>query len=450
MGGATAINDAMTTLDHYVSAFESFAANGASGSPGWLRDARKEAISRFATAGFPTTRQEAWRLTDVKSIVTSPFALAPVPEGGEVSAETVERSRIARDIPVAVFVNGYFVEGLSKLEGLSSGVSVGSLAKAISTAAKPVEAHLTRHVQDDENPFVALNGAFLADGAFVHIDQGAVVGPVQLLFISLPSGEAAQVSHPRVLVVAEKNAQATLVETYTGVGVGAYWTNTVSEVVLAANARVEMYRIQDESTTAFHTAGTYSDQERDSVLKSVMFSFGSRLSRYDVRVVLSGEGAESTLNGLLVLSDRQHVDYHTTLDHASAHCNSWEYFNGIVGGRARAVFNGRIIVRPGAQKTDAKQTNNNLLLSSQARADSQPQLRIFADDVRCTHGATLGPIDEAHLFYLQSRGLKLNEARMLLAYGFASEILGGVELEPLRQRLDGMIRGRIGVVAGGE
>jgi Fe-S cluster assembly protein SufD len=241
----------------------------------------------------------------------------------------------------------------------------------------------------------------------------------------------------------ESGGSATVVESFVTIGAGVTWTNSVTDLVVGPNAKLEAYRLQDESVNAFHTASTWSTQARDSRVSNMIFTFGGAITRHDLVSVLDGENSESTLNGLSVLGGRQHVDYHTKLDHAKPHCRSWEYFNGVFDDRSRGVFNGRILVRPGAQKTDAKQTNNNLLMSRTARADSQPQLEIYADDVKCTHGATLGPIDEAHLFYMQSRGLSREHAKLLLTMGFVSEILNGVELGPLRTKLDGMVRDRL-------
>jgi Fe-S cluster assembly protein SufD len=266
--------------------------------------------------------------------------------------------------------------------------------------------------------------------------------PVQLVFVSLPE-TGPSVAHVRNLVVVEEGAQLSLIEQYTGLDGSPAWTNVVTEMVIGDNAVMDAYRIQREPERAFHTATTRSVQGRSSVLTSTAFVFGAALSRHDINATLDGEGAECTLNGLSVLRGEQHADHHTTLEHAQPHCPSWELFNGIFDGRARGVFTGRIIVRPGAQRTDSKQTNNNLLLSEEARADSQPQLEIYADDVKCTHGATLGPIDPRMMFYLQSRGLPAAAARNLLTYGFGAEILNSVSLEELRAQLDALLRRRL-------
>jgi Fe-S cluster assembly protein SufD len=266
--------------------------------------------------------------------------------------------------------------------------------------------------------------------------------PVQLLFVAVPGREPV-VSHPRALVVLGAGARVALVETYATLGEGVSWTNAVTEIVAGDGARADCYRVQREGSQAFHVATTHSVQGRDSTVTHHPVVLGGALTRHDLVTVLDGSGAYATLNGLYILEGSQHCDHHTTIDHAQPHCESHEYFNGVLDGSSHGVFNGRIIVRPGAQRTDSKQTNNNLVLSREARADSQPQLEIYADDVKCTHGATLGPIDQRALFYLKSRGLSDAEARGLLTYGFGAEILDRMEIPPLRVQLDRLVRLRL-------
>ena len=266
--------------------------------------------------------------------------------------------------------------------------------------------------------------------------------PVQLLYLSAPNGTPT-VSYPRTLVVVERGGRLSLVETYGGTPGSRYWTDAVTEIITHENARVDAYRVQRESEQAFHTAATYSEQGRDSTVTIHPVVFGAALSRHDIVTRLGGPNGHCTINGLYILDGAQHADHHTTIDHAEPHCESHEYMNGVLDGRSRGVFNGRIIVRPGAQRTDSKQTNNNLVLSEHARADSQPQLEIYADDVKCTHGATLGPIDPRAMFYLTSRGISAAEARSLLTYGFGAEIIDRMEIAPLQAQLDRLIRQRV-------
>ncbi len=420
----------------YVRAFERWSANGATADPPWLRERRLEAITRFAEAGFPTTRQEEWRFTDVKAIARSEFTRAEdaaVPQGDHL---LLGGGKVHR----AVFVNGRFAAALSSTTGLPDGVRIGSLRQALMSDAELIERHLGRYVLSDRSAFAALNTAFMGDGAFVFLPERTVLDrPVQLLFLAASNGSQPTVNYPRSLVIAEREAQGAVVESYATIGEARHWTNAVTEVAVGEKARIDAVRIQREDKRAYHTAVTHSYQARDSVYSFVTFTVGARLSRLDLHATLDGEGAECILDGLSLLREQQHADYHTTLEHARPNCNSWEYFNGVFDDRAHGVFNGRIIVRPGAQKTDSKQTNNSLLLSERARADSQPQLEIYADDVKCTHGATLGPIDDEHMFYLRSRGLTDADARAMLTYGFASEILQAVSVESLREDLDQLV-----------
>jgi Fe-S cluster assembly protein SufD len=424
----------------YVEEFQAFSGNGAAAVPAWLDERRGAAMARFADAGFPTSRQEEWRSTDVRPIARTPFRRAKAVSAPDVAVRDYVVG--GRDQWVAVFVNGHFAPTLSDLRDMPAGVKVGSLRLALDTDSDLVEPHLAQWAVAPHNPFAALNTAFIHDGGFLHVPRGVVLTRVvHFLFLSTPTGNgAAHVAHPRNLYVAEAGAQASVVESYAATSSAAeYWTNAVTEIVVGENATLDTYRVQRESQDAFHTASTHSVQGRSSRFSLITFSFGGALSRHDIHAVLDGEGADATLDGLSMLRGRQHTDYHTTLEHAQPNCTSWEYFNGVFDDRSRGVFTGRIIVRPGAQKTDSKQTNNNLLLSDHARADSQPQLEIYADDVKCTHGATLGPIDDEHLFYLRSRGLSVDEARAMLTYGFGSEILNAVKADDVRSALDRIV-----------
>jgi Fe-S cluster assembly protein SufD len=404
----------------FVDQYKAFAANGggkgATGAPAWLRDLRERAIARFTETGFPSTRLEQWRFTNVRPIAETPFTLSGARwDLGHVPA----------------------------------GAVVTTLGEALLRSPDLVHAHLGRYASVDSNPFTALATAFLADGVFVHIPARTVIAePITLTYRpSLPTsaGDWRPMTHPRVLVVVEGQAQAKIVESYDGVGSGECLTNAVTEIVLGNGARLDHCRVQHEGAQAFHMATTQSSQGRDSRLVFTTVALGARLSRHDINAVLDGTGAYLVLNGLSVLGGRQHVDHHTTIDHAQPHCESHEYLNGVFDEESHGVFNGRIIVRPGAQRTDSKQTNNNLLLSEEARADSQPQLEIYADDVKCTHGSTVGPLDQTALFYLRSRGLAVEQARGLLTYGFGAEILDRVAIPGTRERLDRLIRARLGV-----
>jgi len=374
----------------------------------WITELREKGAARFAEVGFPTTKQEAWRFTDVRSIAETSF-------GKATSRWAVE-------------ANG------------TKGLIVGDLTKAGDVA----QGHLGRYADLAANPFTALATAFLDDVQVISVPAKAdVAHPIRLSHRF--EGKGPVMATPRVLVVLGDQARATVIETHEDSVADASLSNSVTEIVLGNGAILDYVRVQREGAKTSHIATTQSHQGRDSVLRSTSIALGAGLSRHDLGAVLAGTGASLTLNGLSVLSGRQHVDYHTTIDHAQPHCESHELFNGVFDQHARGVFNGRIIVRPGAQRTDSKQTNNNLLLSGEARADSQPQLEIYADDVKCTHGATLGPLDPNALFYLESRGLSPAIAKSLLTYGFAADILTRIAVAPVRDDLDRVIRGRLGV-----
>jgi Fe-S cluster assembly protein SufD len=436
----------VSVTDRYVADFKAFAGNGAAGAPPWLKQIREGAIARFAELGFPTTKQEEWRFTSVAPIVETrfshPASRIPRPGLAEIASLLIGSG------PRVVLVDGRYAPELSSAAGHPSGLRIGSLAAAVEHGATSELAreHLARHAPWHDSAFAALNTAFLADGAFVHVPADVTLEqPLEVLFLS--SGRAGadgpSVSHPRSLMVFERGARAAVVETYAGLGDAVYWNNAVTEIVVGEGARAELYRVQREGPQGLQIATTHSRQERDSFLGVHVVTLGAALARHDITTVLAGAGAELILNGLYLLRGAQHADHHTVIDHAQPHCASHEYFNGVLAGRAHGVFNGRIIVRPGAQRTDSKQTNNNLLLSAEARADSQPQLEIYADDVRCTHGSTVGPIDPMQLYYLRSRGLSPEAAQGILTYGFGAEILDRMRRPAVRERLDRLVRERL-------
>lgn len=425
---------------HLVGAYNAWADNGASTAPEWLKDLRGGAIERFQSLGFPNMKQEAWRFTSVAPIAEGSFELAKPP----VRVPQLEDIR-----PFLLFEAGYrlvFVDGFFQ-PSLSTPFfdDIQNLAHVVTHRQDLVRQHLGKYAATQDRPFSALNTAFVSDGAFVHVPAKATIAePIQLLFLS--TGGKPVVTHPRNLVVLEREARASIVETYASSSEDGspYWTNSVTEIVVGDGARVDYHRVQRESPRAYHVATTQTRQGRDSTVNVHAVAFGGALARHDIGSVMAGPGGKLILNGLYLLAGEQHADHHTTIDHAADHCESHEYFNGVLDGKSRGVFTGRIIVRPGAQKTDSKQTNNNLLLSADAHADSQPQLEIYADDVKCTHGSTVGPLDPRALFYLRSRGVGEHEARQLLTYGFAAEILGRMEVASLRAQLDAIVRGRLG------
>jgi Fe-S cluster assembly protein SufD len=398
--------------------------------PRWLQDLRDRAASRFAELGFPTTRDEDWRFTSVSRIAGTGWSLAPA---STQLAESQIDEVLYGDAPHRlIFVNGRFAPQLSRTAGLPGGVKVGSLALETDGA---IEQHFGAIAEAETRAFAALNTAFADDGAYVSVPDGVILDtPIQLLFISVASSSS--MSHPRSLIVLGQGSQAQIVETYVGRSGQAYFTNAVTEVFVGENAVLDHYKVQEESTEAFHIASMHVRASRSATFSSHSFSLGGGLVRNDAIAMLAGEGAECTLNGLYLADRERLVDNHTTIDHLMPHCPSHEIYKGILGGKARAIFNGKIIVRQDAQKTDAKQTNRALLLSDEATINTKPQLEIFADDVKCTHGATVGQLDEDAVFYLRARGLTYLEARDMLIHAFAGDILDRVKIDLLRKALE--------------
>jgi len=401
------------------------------GGPAWLGQMRREAYGRFAELGFPTTKDEEWKYTNVGPIAKTRFERGPAGAaraGKDLLPDLGCSTRL-------VFVNGILAPELSTPGTVVRGVAVRSLGEALKADGGAVEAHLGRYARTERQAFTALNTALWEDGAIVEIGRNAVPGqPIHLVFLSAGNGQP-WASHPRVLILAERGSQAAVIEHYTGAAGSRYFTNAVTEIVLGEGAILDHYRIQDESEGAYHIATVQGVQGRNSVLRSHNAVLGAALSRNDINSALNGEGAECTLNGLFLVTGERHADIHTLLDHAKPHCGSRELYKGILDGRGVGVFNGKIVVRPDAQKTNAIQSNRNLLLSADAVINTKPQLEIFADDVRCTHGATVGQIDSEALFYMQSRGIPGAEARDILTLAFASEVLDEMGWEPARERL---------------
>jgi Fe-S cluster assembly protein SufD len=414
--------------------FARFCADAKSATTPWLTGLRQEAFRRFEKLGFPTTRQEEWRFTNVKRIAETEFALAEIPP--PLSRETIAPFVLDEDYLRLVFVNGHYVGDLSATAATPQGAVVSSLSAALVDQPALIEDHLGQLASDDNAYFSALNSAFFRDGAFVHVPRGVVVErPIHLLFISTDNSNPTA-SHPRNLIIAQRDAQATIIESYVGLNDGVYLTNAVTEVSIAENAVVDHCKLQQESAHGYHVATTQVRQQRASRFSSHYFSLGGQLVRNEVDVTLDAEGCECTLNGLYIAAGDQHMDNRTRIDHAKPHCNSHELYKGILDERAKGVFNGKIYVHPDAQKTDAKQNNRVLLLSDDAVIDTKPQLEIYADDVKCTHGATVGQIDETALYYLRSRGISEDLARSLLVFAFGNEIASELKLEAIRAHVE--------------
>ena len=425
-------------IDAYLADFAGFEARVAPVSPRWLSETRRRALERFRVLGYPTTRNEDWHFTSPAPITEQEFHLSAAP-GGEVKVGDLEPFQFAEKAwPTLVFVNGRFSEELSTFSTLPAGVRVMELARAWTEQPALLERHLSKIADFEQAAFTALNTAFMLDGAVVHIAANAVLPvPLHLLFVS-DAYAAKTVAHPRTLIVAERNANATVIESYVSLGEPRYFTNAVTEVVLEEGAQLRHYRIQRESERAFHVGTTEIRQGRASLYKSFSFATGARLARINVYTKLQGEGSEVWLDGLYMVDGEQHVDHQTRIAHLQPNCASHEVYKGVLDGMSHGVFNGQVFVDPIAQKTDGKQTNNNLLLSDHARVDTKPQLEIFADDVKCTHGATVGRIDEMALFYMKSRGIGAQMARELLTYAFAADVIERIELDAVRTGLEAL------------
>jgi Fe-S cluster assembly protein SufD len=417
-------------------------------APEWLQSLRAQGMARFEALGFPTTKNEDWHFTSVAPIAERTFRAA-MTSGKGVSSEGSTAGIVARaDLTrftfgqpawhTLVFVNGEFSEDLSSYAGLGEKVRVNSLAKAVRSGIGRPERHLGKIAAFDNHAFTALNTAFIRDGAFIEIQADAVVEqPIHLMFVSEGRGEA--ISHPRNLIVAAPNSRASIIESYFSVRDSLYFTNAVTEISLGQGARIDHYKVQRESEKSFHVGTTQIRQDRDSQLHSFSLAVGGLLARTNIYTSLDGDAATCTLNGLYLTDGVQHIDNQTSIEHIAPNCPSHETYKGVLDGRSHGVFNGKVYVHPEAQKTDGKQSNNNLLLSPTARVDTKPQLEIFADDVKCTHGATVGRLDEVAMFYLNSRGIGPETARTLLTYAFAADVLETIELESLRQELEKMV-----------
>ncbi len=434
------MSDVSPAVRHYVDQFARVAGKLPGDNLPWLKKTRESAIKRFSEIGFPTQRNEAWKYTRVAPIEKRAFI--PPAETPEVSAADVERFYLSdTDCHHLVFVNGRFSAPLSTAGELPEGVIIEDLSGALKRTPELLEDVLAGGDSDNRHGFSDLNSAFMQDGAVVKLSKDAVVTyPIHLIFVS--TGRQTEfVTNPRILVRAERGSRAAIVESYVSLDDAVYFNNVRTDVVVGASACIEHYKLQRESRKAFHVADLRVHQSAGSAFHSHSISFGGALVRNDIRVALDAEGAVCSLNGLFLADGRQHVDYHTYVDHYKPGCESREFYKGILSGHARGVFNGAVYVHPGADKTDAQQTNNNLLLSRDAEIDTKPQLEIYADDVKCSHGATVGQLDESMMFYLRSRGLDEQAARGLLVYGFARDIIDRIEVNTIRKRLaDSLLR----------
>ena len=425
-------------VHHYLESLDDLL----TGTPGRVAELRVRAMDRFVSLGFPSMKNEDWHYTSVAPIATRVFNRSS--SAPPVSGLNVEPMLFGSPSwPRLVFVDGWFAPELSQHATDREGVRVSTLAALLAEGDSPALARLGSIADHETTAFTALNTALMQDGAVISIADGVELeSPIHLLFLStLPTGLPA--SFPRNLLLLGKSARATVIESYAGFGEEAYLTAPVTEISLAEGAKLEHIKVQNESASAFHVGTIQATQERDSELHSFSYAAGAELSRTNVYTLLDGQGASCTMNGMYMVSGLQHVDHQTRIEHAQPNTTSREIYKGILDGHSHGVFNGKVYVRPEAQKTDGKQSNNNLLLSDHARIDTKPQLEIFADDVRCTHGATVGRLDEVALFYMKSRGLGAEQARTLLIYAFAADVLEEIPVKAVRDSLEAAVFARV-------
>jgi Fe-S cluster assembly protein SufD len=405
----------------------------------WLREGRREALERFGALGFPGPRNEDWKYTRVGAIERRDFR--PASSFGDVTAADVERFALPETRRLT-FVNGRYAPQFSNANGLPAGARVENLAAALSGRTEGLEPLLYGEDDNFQSGFEALNAAFWADGACIELATGTVIERlVHLLFVT---SQADIATHPVTTVRAGPASRVSIVEHHVSIGEIQSLTNATTRIIAEPGAHIEHCKLQEESVQSFHIAGIDVRQHKQSRFTSCSFALGAALSRNEIATRFEGSACEATFNGLYVVAGRQHVDHHTRIDHAREQGTSREWYKGVLDGQARAVFNGRVIVRPNAQKTDAHQSNRNLLLSKDAEVDTKPQLEIYADDVKCTHGATVGALDGDQIFYLRSRGVDELEARKMLTVAFADDIVERCGVPALRERMRALLSARLG------
>ena len=429
------MSESTGAVRHYLEQYETLSAALPGRDLDWLSATREGALGRFHDLGFPGPREEAWKYTRTAPIERRAFRAGALTPALPASADLEPHLLVGAECARLVFVDGHYAPALSSAGASESGVGVTTFADALYASPELVRAHLARYAGADAHAFTALNTAFMAEGAVVHVGERAEIERVvHLLFVATGAAEET-VSHPRILVIAEPGSRVAVVESYQSLAETCYFTNALTEIAAMERARVTHYKVQGESTKAYHVATLQVHQQAASEFVSHSISLGGRLVRNDINVVLDGERAHCTLRGLILADGRQHVDYHTVIEHVKPYGTSAETYKGVLGGHGRGVFDGKIKVHQDAQKTDAHQSSKNLLLSKNAEIDTKPQLEIYADDVKCSHGATVGQLDEDMIFYLRSRGIDADTARALLVFGFARDIVDAVDVAPLKQKL---------------
>ena len=426
-----------TDIETYQDQHEAFQRQNVS-APAWLSELRQKGLETFTRLGIPNRRIEDWRFTNVAGLADRPYNWMPPVTSADYQIQTLlQRAALDDEAYRLVFINGRFSKKWSAVEELPSGVVVENLAGTIRGWPNDVRGILCDNLDIEDSPFAALNTAFLDDGANLTVADSVILDrPVHLVFLSV--GECLSVSHPRILIRLGKDSKAQVIESYMGVG-DAYFTNAITQIEVDANAELDHYKLQHEQLGALHLATTHVTQQTQSQFRSYYFSFGASLARNEVNCMLDGERIETRLNGLYMPTGNQLMDCRTRIDHLKPNCNSYELYKGVLDDEAKGVFNGKIFVHQDAQKTDAKQSNQALLLSDDAVVNTKPQLEIYADDVRCTHGATIGELDEQALYYLRSRGIPVELARTMLIFAFANDVVRGVEVPAVQRHLESIL-----------
>jgi len=444
MAGLVITKNKIEVSDWYLKNFEILEEHNNGSIPDFVKSLRKDSIQKLIDVGFPTQKVEDWKYTNVLPIVEKNFKISNLTESWkDKSVVTKAKELIDKDLILAdlssnqiVFIDGHFVEELTRVQNIDE-IKILNLKKAFHQNSEKVFEYFNKYNQI-ENGFNALNNIFFNDGVFILIKDNLVEDePIVVIYIQ--SDKEEQLINPRNLFLIGKNSKVRIIESYLSLDGAKSFTNTISEIFVAENSFLEHYKLQNESLNGFHIGKIQTHLERNSNFTSHNLSFGSAIGRNDINIILDGEGAEAHMYGLYFVKDKQHIDNHTLVDHAKPHCLSNEFYKGILAENSRGVFNGKIIVRKGAQKTNAYQSNKNLLLSGNAKIDTKPQLEIFADDVRCTHGATVGQVDDDSLFYLRARGIDEKNARTLLVNAFANDVLSNMTFEPLRDKISDFV-----------
>lgn len=411
----------------------------------WMNGVREQAIETFDKIGFPKRKDEEWRFTNLLPLLKADYKLFPAEEEIPVRIEDLKKYFVSNiDSYNIVFINGVYNSFLSSTTHAEGDICVLSCAMEKMVHQPVIESFYNKIAPKDES-FTALNTAFSHDGAYIYIPDKTILSkPVQLMFFSTAKEEEVMY-HPRNLIVIGANSQAQIIERHQTLNSKANLTNVVTEIAVGKNAELDYYKIQNDTTEASLIDNTYISQERDSVASVHTFSFGGKLTRNNLNFVQNGVNSNSILNGITIISDNQHVDHHTKVDHLAPHCDSHELYKGIYDGNSHGVFNGKIYVHKEAQKLNSFQQNNNVLLTDKAEIDTKPQLEIFADDVKCSHGCTVGQLDENAMFYMQQRGIPKTEAKALLLYAFAAEVLEHVQIPQIKNRITGLIASKLNV-----